>query len=253
MTPEDFDPGFLDDVYALFAEYVSMEVFEQIMQEAMYEAVRASISGATQAEVLEVAASRAASLVTRVSDEMRMQLADKIATGLEQQLGPEGTARLLREGLGLDSNREKQLENYQQSLIDRGITGDKLERMVEAERDALINERARTIAQNEMGQALEEGAFNSAAKGGDTHKVWITSGDGKVSDICIENQAAGVIPIGDAFPSGDMHPQAHVSCRCSVGYLADPMAIDIARDLAAEEKARLEEIQAAKEREKENA
>lgn len=209
------DPKFLQDVFATFAEYVSMEELRAVMEAATYEAVRASLSGATREEVMNIARTKAALLVTRVSEEMRQQLAEKIAYGIENQLGVDGTGRMLREGLGLDSNREKSLAKFRAEQEAAGKAGDALEKAVAREQQRLLNDRARTIAQNEIGTAFEEGALELGIKRGNTHKVSISVGDGRVAQICQQSEGQGPIPINEAFASGNQTPPHHI--RCLVG------------------------------------
>jgi SPP1 gp7 family putative phage head morphogenesis protein len=246
----EFTPEFLDDVYALFAEYVSMAELKTIMEDSMYEAVRAALSGATREEVMTAVQEHAAAMVTRMSEQMQQQLAEQIAKGLEGQLGPQGTARLIKDGLGLDSNREKTLNKYREQLIAEGKTGDALEKAVDKKRKELISDRAQTIAQTEMGRALEEGAFVNAKNGGNTHKVWITVGDNDVSEECEACQAEGPIPIDAKFSSGNMTPPNHPRCRCSVSYLTDTGKGEVRRAAkrAEERDVRLKEAREAAEK-----
>uniref|UniRef100_A0A6M3L621 Putative capsid morphogenesis protein n=1 Tax=viral metagenome TaxID=1070528 RepID=A0A6M3L621_9ZZZZ len=212
---------FLDDVFTMFAEYVSLEELRVLMEETMYEAVRAALSGATREEVMQAARDKAALLVTRVSEEMRQQLAEKIAYGIENQLGVDGTGRLLREALGLDSNREKSLAKFRLKQEAAGKTGDALEKAVAREQARLLNDRARVIAINEIGEALESGALETGIKQGNTHKVSISVGDARVSEICRQSEGQGPIPINDAFASGSQHPPHHIRCRCAVAFVRD--------------------------------
>jgi hypothetical protein len=245
-APEGFTDDFLKDIFALFAVYVTTQELQTILEESAYEAIRASLSGATKEEVLEAARTAAASQVTRMSEEIQRQLAEKIATGLEEQLGQLDVARSLKEGLGLDSGREATLAKYKQTLIEQGLTGDKLEKAVEKKRNELITERAGVIAQTEMGRALEEGAFVGAKERGNTHKVWITAGESFVCDICEGNQAQGPIPIEDAFESGDLTPPAHPRCYCTLGYVKDTGTGEVDR-AAQRARERNEKLQAARE------
>jgi hypothetical protein len=87
--------------------------------------------------------------------------------------------------------------------------------------------RAALIAQAELGMAHSHGTMASlrrAAELGLTiHKRWSTAKDEKVcSELCEANEAAGAIPLEDAFPSGDLAPLAHPRCRCAlVGVVQD--------------------------------
>ena len=44
----------------------------------------------------------------------------------------------------------------------------------------------------------------------------MTSGDDTCCDDCEANEAAGLIDLDEAFPSGDDSPPAHPNCRCTV-------------------------------------
>ena len=75
--------------------------------------------------------------------------------------------------------------------------------------------RAQLISRTETANALGE-AFTSRGRGlGVTGKEWVTVGDERVSPECLDNEAQGVIPFNDAFPSGAMTPPQHPGCRCA--------------------------------------
>jgi len=82
----------------------------------------------------------------------------------------------------------------------------------------ISRDRARLIAVNESARAYETGnhifAQSIQEDGVKMEKSWQNSGDGKVSDGCLENSAAGWIPIDEDFPSGDQEPPRFPGCRC---------------------------------------
>jgi len=84
--------------------------------------------------------------------------------------------------------------------------------------DGFSRDRARLIAVNESAQAYEAGSFmleqDLADQGIELEKSWQNSGDGKVSDGCLENSAAGWIPLNQPFPSGHQYPPRFPGCRC---------------------------------------
>ncbi len=81
-----------------------------------------------------------------------------------------------------------------------------------------IRNRAELIAVTETGNAYEEAAMIQSKglqmAGLPMLKSWLTVGDDRVSDGCLENEAVGWIPLDDAFPSGDMNPLRFPGCRC---------------------------------------
>ena len=89
-----------------------------------------------------------------------------------------------------------------------------------------IRSRAELIAVQEAGEAYEHGnlavGHELAGVGLEMQKAWQTVGDARVSALCLSNQAAGWIPVDQAFPSGHDRPLGHVSCRCCGLYRRKP-------------------------------
>ena len=56
----------------------------------------------------------------------------------------------------------------------------------------------------------------AAALGLGMQKGWNTAGDDKVEDICLGKETEGLIPLDQAFSSGDQATPAHNGCRCNV-------------------------------------
>lgn len=86
----------------------------------------------------------------------------------------------------------------------------------------MSRERSTTIAVHESAQAYEAGnrafADGLVDDGIEVEKRWENSGDDKVSDGCLENTAAGWIPINESFPSGDQQAPRFPGCRCWIAY-----------------------------------
>lgn len=216
---DEYDQEFVAEITKLCAENIALAGLEQAIIEGTYEALLATFTGATKEEVLAAAQASAAKLVTGISDQMVKQMADKIATALENQIGHVALSKQLKEGLGLDSNRQKTLDKYRKELEDKGVAGEELQKQLAAREAQLIDERAHVIAQTEMGKALQEGALAEAQTNGDTHKVWIAVGD--YDDECLGNEAQGPIPVDAAFETGHQCPPAHPRCKCSLGFVKD--------------------------------
>lgn len=85
-----------------------------------------------------------------------------------------------------------------------------------------IDSRAHLIAVTELGNAFEDGSLGAARRmaqmGLEMEKKWLTVGDNRVSEGCRTNQAAGWIPIDQAFPSGHDRPLRFPGCRCTALY-----------------------------------
>lgn len=85
-----------------------------------------------------------------------------------------------------------------------------------------IDSRAHLIAVTETGNAYAQGnllvAQELKAAGLDMEKAWDTVGDGKVSEGCKENEAAGWIEVDQFFPSGHLRPLRFPGCRCDIKF-----------------------------------
>lgn len=82
----------------------------------------------------------------------------------------------------------------------------------------ISRDRAKLIAVTEAAHAYEAGnrEFGKSLQdeGIVMEKSWQNSGDGKVSDGCLENTADGWIPIDEPHTSGDQNPPRFPGCRC---------------------------------------
>jgi len=96
----------------------------------------------------------------------------------------------------------------------RGIPG--LARDIRKEFDDMTKYRSQVIAQTETNDALSAASLDRMKDMEVNGKEWVTVGDDRVSEICMENEAAGIIPVDQPFPSGHMRPPGHVSCRCAL-------------------------------------
>ncbi len=107
--------------------------------------------------------------------------------------------------------------NYNE--LARRIT-ERFEEMAVGRPQGHIDSRAHLIAVTEVGDAYTAGNLMAGQSIEDAgipmEKAWDTIGDGKVSDGCDENAAAGWLPLGDAFPSGHQRPLRFPGCRCDL-------------------------------------
>jgi len=93
----------------------------------------------------------------------------------------------------------------------RGIDG--LARDIRKQFDDMSRVRSETIARTETADALEQSFMDRSKDMGVTGKEWVVT---EPCEICQANGDAGVIPINDIFPSGDLRPPAHPRCRCAL-------------------------------------
>ena len=129
---------------------------------------------------------------------------------------------------GLNVETRKQLSNVIADGIrnKRGIPGiksdirHKLEWMARGKpsdiKGLTLASRAELIARTETAKALGQSSLDNMKSMGINGKEWITSGDDRVSDACLANEAEGVIPVDREFSGGVMTVPQHPDCRCVV-------------------------------------
>jgi len=75
---------------------------------------------------------------------------------------------------------------------------------------------AQMVALTETARAMSASAHARYAANGIEATEWLTAMDQNVCPICLANEAAGPVPIGERFPSGDLYPPGHPRCRCAL-------------------------------------
>jgi hypothetical protein len=78
-------------------------------------------------------------------------------------------------------------------------------------------ERANLIAETEIKLAQSRGNLEAWKRTGVVKSVnWLLSSLHHKRDECDLNYEAGIIPLGELFPSGVPAPPAHIGCCCSL-------------------------------------
>lgn len=103
----------------------------------------------------------------------------------------------------------------EQALVD-GWSGQQLAQAI-ADSSLFSPDRADRIARTELAMATSQGNLTAWRRSGVvTGKKWIIADTHDDDDVCDRNAEAGVIPLDQAFPSGDDGPPAHPNCKCVV-------------------------------------
>jgi SPP1 gp7 family putative phage head morphogenesis protein len=109
------------------------------------------------------------------------------------------------------------LRHLARILRDARRRGDTIKELAQALRDALDDKTwAKTVATTEISRGVGAGTIDTYRSDGIRRTIWLTEPDDHVCPICVDNAAAGPVPIGTTLPSGDVAPPAHPSCRCSL-------------------------------------
>jgi SPP1 gp7 family putative phage head morphogenesis protein len=108
--------------------------------------------------------------------------------------------------------------------VEQGLSGSQLGKDLRDVLDA--PQWAETVAVTETARAMSAASQATYLANNVERKTWLLAPDQRVCDRCDANAAQGAIPTTDSFASGDAHPPAHPNCRCAlmpvVDLAADP-------------------------------
>ena len=235
----DLDDELYDELAIIFAEVGAAESVAFTLANLLEEELFDSIAGATREEILAIARDAGNLLAENITAGNIQTVADTLERGLRDQLGVDGIARELREVIDMTPGQAETWRKERDALIKAGgKSPEAIDKIMDKRRAELIKDRAEVMAQAEARNAIEAGELAVSKNRGDTHKVWITVSDDRVTDGCEENEQAGPIPIDAEYPSGDQHPprSGNPRCRCSQAFVQDTGGGELGRaeDRAAE-------------------
>ena len=148
-------------------------------------------------------------------------LQSQIALGVTS---PYILAQRIKPMVGLTEREARAVAKFIASLTEDGVAANAINKQADKYAKYLHRNRAARIAQTELANAYGAGEMASmkqaVAEGwlpGVPEKSWLAGGPNPC-EICEENEAAGAIPLEEAFPSGDQQQTAHPSCACAVSY-----------------------------------
>jgi len=161
-------------------------------------------------------------LITGIGAGQREAVRQIIAEGFDLGRNPAGSARLLRDVVGLDARRAGALAKYQSELEAEGRPDDQVARMVEREGRRKLRSRTLSIARTEtihaarLSQNLiwEDGVRELQLDPRVWEKEWLPV-PGACPKICAPLRGKRA-PIGGTYPlRGGKGPPAHPACRCA--------------------------------------
>ena len=205
MTEPQYIKDILDPLLATFSHTLEAELTGELADTYMSGSAEMMTWGHTQAgipiafegppmeQAIKWAEKHCATLVTRMDEETKSQLAKVISDGIANKRGPGGLATDIKRELGW-------MGRGKPSAI-KGLTQ---------------QGRAYMIARTETASALSQASLDAMNDMGIEGKEWVTVGDDMVSEECEGNEAEGVIPVNQAFSGGVMAPPQHPNCRCVI-------------------------------------
>ncbi len=189
LTPEEWRAieDVLGPVLADYAKQVATAAAHQAgVAVGATDAELEAMLGQANLEAVAWAAERAAALVKEIDESTRARLRETISSGLAE-----------------------------------GFTNHELADAI-SESELFSAERALLIARTEMANAENAATLTGwKASGVVEGKAWVP--DAEACEICLGNEADGVIGLDETFSSGDTEPTAHPNCECTLeAVLAEP-------------------------------
>jgi hypothetical protein len=163
-------------------------------------------------------------LGTLQQSELREALTEMLRRGMSTR----EAADLFKESIGLTTRLNEAVLNYREKLSDKGIGGDRLERMVAAKAEKLLRYRANLVAQTEAQNAATAGqqaTWNQAEADGlldvaTFEQEWVTSS--KPCPLICEPADGQRRSLNELFILGDGRAvkgpggEAHPGCVCTL-------------------------------------
>lgn len=98
--------------------------------------------------------------------------------------------------------------------VSKGLSAIEIVKQMRLVAPRVAQERGDVITENELVNAMNIIEVAVYKKNNIEKVKWITSEDERVCEVCVANENAGEITLGDVFPSGHISPEAHILCRC---------------------------------------
>lgn len=178
--------------------------------------------------IKDYVSSRALKFKIQLEGSSQSAIEKVIQLNYQRGFSPRDAAIAIKDSIGLNDRQAAALHNYRNALMDQGISGSKLDRLVGGYKDQSIKYRAEMIARTETTAAINQGqieVWKQSAEAGffdksQVKKRWIAIQDDATSEICddLNGQEVG---LDEQFVSGVTGesfdaPPAHVNCRSMV-------------------------------------
>lgn len=169
-------------------------------------------------------------LVVEITEQTRSALTEITRRAFAEGLTVKEQADMIFNTVGLYTRLSNAVLNYRSGLIGSGVTGKKLENLVQRKYNELLTYRANMIARTETITASNAGqylVYQQAVQDNLAHtdtlmKRWIVTPDDFLCQYCKELGKQGYIPWDQAWTSSRFgsvrHPTLHPHCRCAVAF-----------------------------------
>lgn len=174
-------------------------------------------------EYARTAAARLVAAPAIVRVQIRILVTQSIALGI----APDDLARMILSVVGLTERQAAAVQRFRERLVEEGQGGEVLARRVERYSEALLRQRALTIARTELITSVNAGQvalWRQARRDGvidDTlRRVWLVTDDERLEAQCEsigEDSESNPKRLDEPFLDGLDQPPAHPNCRCAIG------------------------------------
>jgi hypothetical protein len=166
----------------------------------------------------------AGDLVTGITEEARRAVAGIIIRSQREGRSVEATAAEVRQVVGLNPRWANAVANRRRVLEAEDARPERVEQIVTAYRDRLLDTQARTIARTELARASNLGAlegYRQAVEAGafpeGMVRVWVTAHDDRRCPVCRPLDGVQVEGLEEKWATAAgaiLTPPAHPGCRC---------------------------------------
>lgn len=114
----------------------------------------------------------------------------------------------------VDKTSQKWVADVIEKGYQAGWNTDRIAFFLKENAKKIAMERAELITETELMNAMNLVELEAFKKNNIAKHKWVTQMDERVEELCMANEVAGSIKVGDIFPSGTEKPPQHPQCRC---------------------------------------
>jgi HK97 family phage portal protein len=151
-------------------------------------------------------------IVRRSWDDTGAELGTTLAFDLENERVRDVLDELAKQIVGVAETTRQEVRDLVGKQAAEGWSIDELAAKIRELKETHSAERARLIARTETAAAYSMGSYAGYREAGVESVEWLTTDP---CPVCAENDGK-IIPLGETFPSGHLHPPGHPACRCSI-------------------------------------
>jgi SPP1 gp7 family putative phage head morphogenesis protein len=151
-------------------------------------------------------------IVRRSWDDTGAELGTTLAFDLENERVRDVLDELAKQIVGVAETTRQEVRDLVGKQAAEGWSIDELAAKIRELKETHSAERARLIARTETAAAYSMGSYAGYREAGVESVEWLVT---EPCELCAPN-ADKIVPLGNGFPTGHLHPPAHPNCRCAI-------------------------------------